>query len=531
MVKIARRPVVLIVRDGWGHNPYPQWNHANAVHLARRPVDQRLMAEYPNVLVATSGFDVGLPEGTMGNSEVGHQNIGAGRVVDQESVKITKEIRGGAFFDNAELNAAVRHALERGSSLHLLGILSDAGVHGMLEHLYACLELCRRRGLSRVFLHAFTDGRDTAPNSGLQYIRQVEAKMKQIGVGQVATVIGRYFAMDRDNRWDRVEKAYRALVYGEGRNFASAEDAIVRYYENPTATNMSGDEFVPPSIVCGADQGSTPRATVRSGDSIIFYNYRGDRPRELTKAFVADPFTGFDRGPAGKLADLYYTTMTAYEQGLPVHVAYPKPPKMTNILGELAANLGLRQFRCAETEKFPHVTFFFNDYREAPFPGEDRFMSPSPKDVTTYDQRPEMAAYGIAEEVARRVTSNMYDLIVVNFANGDMVGHTGVLEAAVKAVEHVDICTGQILRAVQNAGGVALIGADHGNCEQMIDPTTGCPHTAHTTYDVPFIVVDDRMRNKKLREGGRLADVAPTLLHLAGISVPAEMTGRSLIPE
>jgi 2,3-bisphosphoglycerate-independent phosphoglycerate mutase len=529
MTKIVKRPVVLIVRDGWGHNPDPRWDHANAVKLARKPVDDRLVADYPGVLVATSGFDVGLPEGTMGNSEVGHQNIGAGRIVDQESVKITKEIRGGEFFDNAELNAAVRHALERGTNLHLFGIVSDAGVHGMLEHLYGCLELCRRRGLSRVFLHAFTDGRDTSPNSGLGYVRAAEAKMKQLGVGQIATVVGRYYAMDRDNRWDRVEKAYRAMVYGDGRKFRTAEEAIARYYEQPTASNMSGDEFIVPCVITAPD-GSTPLATVRGGDSVIFYNYRGDRPRELTKAFVADGFAGFERGPAGKL-ELYYVTMTAYEQGLPVHVAYPKPPKMTNILGEYAAGLGLKQFRCAETEKFPHVTFFFNDYREAPFPGEDRFMAPSPKDVSTYDQRPEMAAYQIADEVVRRVSSNLYDLVVVNFANGDMVGHTGALEAAVKAVEHVDICTGKILQAVQTAGGVALVGADHGNCEQMIDPETGGPHTAHTTYDVPFIVVDDRMRGKKLAGNGRLADVAPTLLHMAGLERPAEMTGRSLIPE
>jgi 2,3-bisphosphoglycerate-independent phosphoglycerate mutase len=358
-------------------------------------------------------------------------------------------------------------------------------------------------------------------------VRQIEAKMKELGVGKVATVTGRYYAMDRDNRWPRVERAYRAITAADGARFDSAERAIAHYYENPTEPNMRGDEFVTPSVICDDDR---PRATVRNGDSIIFYNYRGDRPRELTKAFVADGFAGFDRGPAGKL-DLYYVTMTAYEQGLPVHVAYVKPPKMTNTLGELAANLGLKQFRCAETEKFPHVTFFFNDYREAPFPGEDRFMAPSPKDVSTYDQRPEMAAYPIADEVARRVASNAYDLVVVNFANGDMVGHTGVLDAAVKAVEHVDVCTGKILQAVQSAGGVALVGADHGNCEQMIDPETGGPHTAHTTYDVPFIVVDDRMRGKKLQENGRLADIAPTLLHMAGIARPDEMTGRSLIPE
>src|SRR4051812_10126574 len=351
-----KRPLVLIVRDGWGKNPYPQWNHANAVYLARHPVADQLMSEYPTTLIHTSGFDVGLPEGTMGNSEVGHQNIGAGRIVDQESVRITKDIRSGAFYDNVELNAAVTNALKNQSNLHLFGIVSDAGVHGLLEHLFGCLELCRRRGLSRVFLHAFTDGRDTSPNSGLGYIRQIEAQMKQLGVGQVATVSGRYYAMDRDNRWPRVEKAYRAIVFADGARFDSAERAIAHYYDHPTEPNMRGDEFVTPSVI--TDDAGRPRATVRNGDSIIFYNYRGDRPRELTKAFVTPTFVDFDRGP--KL-DVFFATLTAYEQGLPVHVAYPKPPKMINTLGEYASNLGLRQFRCAETEKFPHVTFFFND--------------------------------------------------------------------------------------------------------------------------------------------------------------------------
>jgi 2,3-bisphosphoglycerate-independent phosphoglycerate mutase len=514
----------LIIRDGWGKNPYPQWNHANAVYLAKHPVADRLMAEYPNVLVHTSGFEVGLPEGTMGNSEVGHQNIGAGRIVDQESVRITKQIRDGEFYDNVELNAAVSNALEKQSNLHLFGIVSDAGVHGLLEHLYGCLELCRRRGLNRVFLHAFTDGRDTSPNSGINYIRQVEAKMRELGVGKIASVIGRYYAMDRDNRWPRVEKAYRALALGDGAKFRSAEEAVTSYYARPTEPNMSGDEFVTPSVIC--DDGATPRAIVRDGDSVIFYNYRGDRPREITKAFMLDSFTGFDRGEVRKL---FFCTMTAYEQGLPVHVAYPKPPKMKNILGELITNKGLRQFRCAETEKFPHVTFFFNDYREAPFPGEERQIVPSPQ-VSTYDQKPEMSAYGVCDEMVKRIDANLFDLLVVNFANGDMVGHTGVLDAAVQAVQHVDICVGRILEAVQRQNGVAIVTADHGNCEQMIDPATGGPHTAHTTYDVELIVVDDRFKGKKLNEGGRLADVAPTILQMMEMEQPAEMNGRSLIP-
>jgi 2,3-bisphosphoglycerate-independent phosphoglycerate mutase len=532
-----KRPLVLIIRDGWGKNPYPQWNHANAVYLAGHPVADKLLAEYPNVLIHTSGFDVGLPEGTMGNSEVGHQNIGAGRVVDQESVRITKQIRSGEFFDNPTLDETVQNALQKGTNLHLMGLVSDAGVHALLEHLYACLELCKRRGLTRVFLHAFTDGRDTPPNSGLGYIRQIEAKMREIGVGRIATVSGRYWAMDRDNRWPRVEKAFDAIVLGEGPRFESAEAAVTYYYERPSAPNMTGDEFIIPSVIGDRAPGTdpatgratdvlVPRAVVKNGDSIIFYNYRGDRPRELTKAFVLNEFSGFDRGP--KL-DVFYTTMTAYEQGLPVHVAYPKPPKMTNILGELLCNVSLRQFRCAETEKFPHVTFFFNDYREPPFPGEDRQIIPSPQ-VSTYDLKPEMSAYGVCDEMVKRIDSGVYDMLVVNFANGDMVGHTGKLEAAVKAVEHVDICCGQILEAVGRQNGVAIVTADHGNCEQMIDPATGGPHTAHTTYDVELIVVDDRMKGKTLQENGRLADVAPTALHMMGINKPPEMTGRSLIP-
>jgi 2,3-bisphosphoglycerate-independent phosphoglycerate mutase len=520
----ANRPCVIIVRDGWGKNPFPEWNKANAVNLAKHPIADKIMRDYPVTLIHTSGFDVGLPEGTMGNSEVGHQNIGAGRIVDQESVAITKQIRNGAFFDNATLNEAVDRSLKSHGSVHLFGIVSDAGVHGLLEHLFACLELCKRKGQKKVFLHAFTDGRDTPPNSGLDYIRKIEKKMAEIGVGQVATVTGRYWAMDRDNRWNRVEKAYKAITAGIGEKYPTAEAAIQHYYDHPTEPNMSGDEFVAPSVIC--KDGQTPIAKVQNGDSIIFYNYRGDRPRELTKAFVLPDFKGFDRGPQ---LDVFYCTMTAYEQGLPVHVAYPKPPKMINILGEYLSNLGLKQFRCAETEKFPHVTFFFNDYREEPFPGEDRQIIPSPKDVTTYDQKPEMSAYGVCDEVVRRIDSGKYDQIVVNFANGDMVGHTGVLPAAIKAVEVVDECVGRILSALEKVGGSAIVTADHGNCEQMIDPTTGGPHTAHTTYDVELIVVADQAKGKKLNSGGRLADIAPTVLKLMGLPQPKEMTGKSLL--
>jgi 2,3-bisphosphoglycerate-independent phosphoglycerate mutase len=515
--------MVIVIRDGWGKNPDPKWNNANAIFLAKHPVADRLMSEYPSTLIHTSGFDVGLPEGTMGNSEVGHQNIGAGRVVNQESVAITKAIRNGEFFSNPVLTAAVDNAMANKGAVHLFGIVSDAGVHGLLDHLYGCLELCRRKGMTRVFLHAFTDGRDTPPNSGLGYLKQIEAKMAELGVGHVASVNGRYWAMDRDNRWSRVEKAYRAIVLGEGKKYRSAAEAIQNYYDHPTEPNMSGDEFVTPSVIC--NDGVTPRATVKDGDSVIFYNYRGDRPRELTQAFVLPDFKGFDRGRQLKL---YYCTMTAYEEGLPVHVAYPKPAKMVNILGEYISKLGLRQFRCAETEKFPHVTFFFNGGRDEPFTGEDRQIIPSDKEVSTYDQKPEMSAAGICDETVRRINSGKYDLVVVNFANGDMVGHTGVLSAAIKAVEVVDECVGKVIEATHKMGGAALVLADHGNCEQMIDPTTGGPHTAHTTYDVEIIAVDDRFKGVKLREGGRLADVAPTALKMMGLPQPPEMTGESL---
>jgi 2,3-bisphosphoglycerate-independent phosphoglycerate mutase len=525
MAVAVKRPVVLIIRDGWGKNPYPQWNSANAVFLAHHPVADKLLAEYPNTLIQTSGFEVGLPQGTMGNSEVGHQNIGAGRIVDQESVRISKQILDGDFYDNVELNAVVSHALENRTNLHIFGIVSDAGVHGLLDHLYGCLELCRRRGLARVYLHAFTDGRDSPPIYGLKYIAALEQKMKELGIGQVATVSGRYYAMDRDNRWPRVEKAYRAMVFADGPHFESAQAAVQSYYDHPTEPNMTGDEFVTPSVVVGAD--GKPLATIKSGDAVLFYNYRGDRPRELTKAFTLSDFDGFDRGPR---LDLHFTTMTAYEQGLPVHVAYPKAPKMTNILGEFTSNLGLRQFRCAETEKAPHVTFFFNDYRKDPFPGEEQVTIPSAK-VSTYDQLPEMSAYAVCDEVVKRIDAGTHDLLVVNFANGDMVGHTGVLAAAVKAVEHVDICCGKILAALARTGGSAIVTADHGNCEQMIDPETGGPHTAHTTYPVELIVMDERFRGRKLRDGGRLADVAPTLIRMMDLAPPPEMTGKSLIVE
>ena len=518
----TKRPFVLIIRDGWGRNPYPEWNHANAVHLAKTPVADRLLAEYPNVLIHTSGEHVGLPDGTMGNSEVGHQNLGAGRIVNQESVRITKAIRERTFFSNEQLLAAVRHAKSKGTKLHLLGIASDVGVHGVLAHCYACVELAAREGLDRVFVHAFTDGRDSPPTVGQRYLTELEGRLAQIGVGQLASVVGRYYAMDRDHRWDRVAQAYNLLTRGQGRTAPSGPEAAKHYYANPTDDSHTGDEFIVPTVV--TDDGQ-PRGLVESGDAVIFFNYRGDRPREIINAFQQDDFDGFDRGDK---RDIYFVTMTEYQKGLPVHVAFPKTGKLANVVGELIANRGLRQFRCAETEKYPHVTFFFNDYREAPFDGEDRQIIPSPK-VATYDLQPEMSAAEVTAEMERRIASEQYDMFILNFANGDMVGHTGKLDAAVKACQVVDESVGLVLGALQKRGGIAIVTADHGNAEQMIDPNGGGPHTAHTTYDVELVVVDPRLKGKPLREGGRLADVLPTGLEMMGLDPPDDMQGRSLL--
>lgn len=535
MTKVEKRPVVVIIRDGWGENPFPEWNHVNAVHLGRTPVSDRLEKEYPRTLIHTSGEEVGLLHGVMGNSEVGHQNIGAGRIVDQELLRLTKMARNGELKKNEVIVRALQHAKENGTRVHLMGLASEAGVHSSLVHLYALLEAAKEQGVAadRVFVHNFTDGRDSSPTSGIEFCKQIEEKIKEIGVGRVASVIGRYYAMDRDNRWDRVEKAYRLLVHGEGQKYPNAIAAYQHYYENPTEASRQGDEFIEASVV--VDGSGEPIGTIGDGDTVIFYNFRGDRPREITKAFCYDEFpykdsTGKLEGFARpKKLDLQFVTLTQYEKGLPVQVAVPKPPKMVNILGQYISQSGLKQFRCAETEKFPHVTFFFNDYREEPFDGEDRQIIPSPRDVTTYDQKPEMSAYEVTEEMLRRIQSDQYDLMILNYANGDMVGHTGSLDAAIKAVEAVDECVGKVVDAVLAKGGALIVTADHGNCEQMIDPETGKAHTAHTTYDVPLIVVDDRFKGRQLRSGGRLADIAPTALHLLGLEKPAQMTGRSLL--
>ena len=562
-------PLVLVIRDGWGENPHPGHAAYNAVKLARTPVADLLDRDWPRTLIRTSGEDVGLPALTMGNSEVGHQNIGAGRIVDQELMRITRAIRSGEFFSNPALNGAFDHALRTGGNVHLLGLVSDGKVHSDIEHLLALIELARRRRFpsDRLFIHAITDGRDTGPNTGLEFIRRVESTLASSRMGRIATVIGRYYAMDRDHRWERTAWAYACLTGGDmnelrpavGSNAAAvawraniptapgAVAAVQQYYDHPADDSLRGDEFIPPTRIELARQSSAPgmerAARISPGDAVIFFNFRGDRPRQIAKTFVLDDQAwsivkggGFDRGP--RLDNLYFCTMSGYEEGLPVTaIAFGKPPRMNNILGEIIANAGFHQFRCAETEKFAHVTFFFNDYREQPFPGEIRELIPSPRDVSTYDQKPEMSAFGVRDAVLRQLASiECPPLVVVNFANGDMVGHTGKLDAAIRAVEVVDACVGSIVDATlarrlgpSGGGGSLIITADHGNAEQMWDPVTNAPHTAHTTYDVPLYVVGESWRGRSLRSGGRLADIAPTALEMMGIPQPPEMTGRSLL--
>ncbi|HVT80559.1 MAG TPA: 2,3-bisphosphoglycerate-independent phosphoglycerate mutase [Phycisphaerae bacterium] len=540
--KMAKRPFVLIVRDGWGKNPHPEMDSYNAVKQAKHPVDDRLMAEYPNVLIKTSGEDVGLPAGVMGNSEVGHQNIGAGRIVDQETMRITNRIRDGIFFRNETLIAAFANAKKHNSTVHILGLCSDGRVHSDQEHAYALLEMARRQNFpsDRVLIHAITDGRDTAPTGASRFLPALEAKCKEIGIGRIATVIGRFYAMDRDNRWERVQTAYDLLTQNKGEKYPTASDALEHYYRNASDASRGGDEFVMPSVI-GAG------GTIKDHDTVIFFNYRGDRPREITKAFVYDdaafakePNGGFTR--ATRPTNLFFATMAGYEDGLPVHVIFDKPAKMADILGETIARAGLTQMRSAETEKFPHVTFFFDDYREprkvdkttmdgiGAFEGEEIRGAHSRKDIKTYDLAPEMSAETLTVRILEAIAADKHDVYIINYANGDMVGHTGSLPAAVKAVEKVDECVGRVAEAALKKGGALIITADHGNCEQMWDPINNCPHTAHTTYDVPLIVVDDRFKGAKLRAGGRLADIAPTALKIIGLPQPKEMTGQSLLP-
>jgi 2,3-bisphosphoglycerate-independent phosphoglycerate mutase len=458
---------------------------------------------------------VGLPEGQMGNSEVGHLNIGAGRVVYQELTRITKDITDGGFFKKQEFLDAIDNAKKNGTKLHAYGLTSDGGVHSHLDHLYALLKLAKMQGLDNVYIHCFMDGRDVPPDSGKGYIEQLEAKIKEIGIGEIATVMGRYYAMDRDNRFERVEKAYAAMVRGEGVTAASAAEAMQQSYDKGEM-----DEFVMPTVVV---KNGKPVAKIEAGDSVVFYNFRPDRAREITRTLTQEDFSGFPR----ELFPLYYVCMTQYDQTFKgVHIAY-KPVSLSNTLGEYLAKNGKKQFRIAETEKYAHVTFFFNGGVEKPSDGEDRFLIPSPK-VATYDLKPEMSACEVAEEAVKHIESGEYDVMILNFANPDMVGHTGVDEAAVKAVTTVDNCVAKVIGAIQKMGGEAIITADHGNSEKMLDENGG-PFTAHTTNPVPVILVSERFKHAKLRSGGILADLAPTLLELIGLPVPEEMTGSTLI--
>lgn len=501
-----KKPLILMILDGFGIAP----EYGNAIMAAKKPNLDRLFRENPLTQIGASGLNVGLPNGQMGNSEVGHTNIGAGRIVYQELTRITKEIEDGDFYKNPALIKAVAAAKAKGTALHLIGLLSDGGVHSHNGHLYALLELAKQNGLSKVYVHALLDGRDVPPSSGKGFVEDCLAKMQEIGVGEIATVAGRYYAMDRDNRWERVSKAYNAMVLGEGMQNPDPVAAVAKSYEDGVT-----DEFVVP-VVCG------PEGQISADDSVIFFNFRPDRARELTRAFVDPDFTGFER--AKGFFPLTYVCMTQYDATMPnVDVAF-HPQSLKNTLGEYLSNLGMTQLRIAETEKYAHVTFFFNGGVETVYPGEDRVLIHSPK-VATYDLQPEMSAYAVTDALVEKIDSGMYDVIILNYANCDMVGHTGIFDAAKAAVEAVDICVGRVIDAIERMHGTAIITADHGNAEKMYEED-GSPFTAHTTNPVPFCVVGYPC---KLRENGKLADIAPTMLKILGLPQPAEMTGESII--
>ena len=511
---MSKRPVVLMVLDGYGLNDRTE---GNAIAMANTPVMDKLMAECPFVKGAASGLAVGLPDGQMGNSEVGHMNIGAGRIIYQDLTRITKAIEDGEFFENKALLQAMENCKKNDSDLHLWGLLSDGGVHSHITHLYGLLEMAKKQGLSKVYVHAFLDGRDTPPASGKDYVAQLQAKMDEIGVGKIASLSGRYYAMDRDNNWDRVQKAYDSLTKGEGVKATDAVKAMEESYANDVT-----DEFVLPTVITAED--GTPLSVVKDGDSVIFFNFRPDRAREMTRAFCDDKFTGFDR-------DFLKTTFVCfkdYDETIPNKIIAFEKEAIANTLGEYLAKCGKKQLRLAETEKYAHVTFFFNGGVEEPNVDEFRLLVNSPKDVATYDLKPEMSAPEVGMDLVESIKSDKYDVIIINFANPDMVGHTGVIPAAVKAVEKVDELVGKAVDAVKEVDGALFICADHGNAEKMIDYETGEPHTAHTTNPVPFILVNADP-SYKLREGGCLADIAPTLLELMGLEQPKEMTGKSLI--
>ena len=501
-----KKPVILIIMDGYGIAPA----QGNAIEAAKKPNLDKLFSENPFTTIGASGMDVGLPDGQMGNSEVGHTNMGAGRIVYQELTRITKSISDGEFFSNEALVEAVENCKKNGSALHLMGLLSNGGVHSHNTHLYGLLELAKKNGLEKVYIHAFLDGRDVPPSSAKDFAAELVEKTKEIGVGKVATLSGRYYAMDRDNNWDRVEKAYSAMVYGEGVEACCAVKALEDSYANEVT-----DEFVIPTVI-------DKEGTVKANDSIVFFNFRPDRAREITRTFVDPDFKGFER--RNGLLPVKFVCFTQYDATMPnVSVAF-KPQSLENTLGEYISSKGLTQLRIAETEKYAHVTFFFNGGVEVTYEGMDKILVNSPK-VATYDLQPEMSAYEVTDKCVAAIESGKYDMIILNFANCDMVGHTGVFEAAVKAVEAVDECVGKVTDAVAKLGGVSILTADHGNADKMFDED-GSPFTAHTTNPVPFCVVGYPC---KLREGGKLADIAPTMLEIMGIEQPVEMNGLSMI--
>ena len=508
-----KKPLVLCILDGFGRNDS---EYGNAIKAAATPNLTKLFAENPTTYIGASGMDVGLPDGQMGNSEVGHTNIGAGRVVYQELTRITKSISDGDFFENEALVGAVGNAKENGSALHIMGLLSNGGVHSHNSHLYAILELAKRAGLEKVYIHAFLDGRDVAPTSGADFVEELESKCSEIGVGKVATVMGRYYAMDRDNRWERVEKAYAAMVYGEGNKNADPVAAVRESYEQIDSEGKNiTDEFVVPTVCL-------ENATINEKDSVIFFNFRPDRAREITRTLVDPEFSGFERKRG--FINLYYVCMTQYDASMPnVHIAF-KPQSLENTLGEYLSKEGMTQLRIAETEKYAHVTFFFNGGVETVYEGEERVLVNSPK-VATYDLKPEMSAFEVAAKACENIESGKFDVVILNFANCDMVGHTGIFDAAKAAVQAVDTCVGKVVASVVKMGGSAIITADHGNADKMYE-TDGSPFTAHTTNPVPFTVVNYPCT---LREGGRLCDIAPTMLKMLGLKQPAEMTGESII--
>jgi len=510
---MTKKLTALLILDGYGIN---KKHEGNAIYMAKTPNLDNLLAKYPNSILKTSGYDVGLPDGQMGNSEVGHTNIGAGRIVYQDLVKITKGIEDGSFFDNKAFNLAIDNAIKNNSDLHLMGLLSDGGVHSHNTHLYALIELAKKRKVNNVFIHCFFDGRDVPPDSSHRYVTELEKKLKEIGIGKIASIMGRFYAMDRDNIWDRIEIAYNAMVLGKGNTNSSAIEGVNQSYKDKIF-----DEFIVPTVITKNDK---PIATIKENDSIIFFNYRPDRAREITRAFIDENFSGFKREKG--YFNNFFVCMTPYDSKFKnVHIAFSKQ-ELKNTFGEYISNIGLSQLRIAETQKYAHVTFFFNGGVEEPYKNEDRILIDSPK-IERFDLQPEMSAYEVKDAVIDCIEKELYDVIILNFANCDMVGHTGIISAAIKAVETVDKCVGEVVAKILEVNGVTLITADHGNAEQMLDDK-GNVMTAHSTLPVPLILVSNDLKNIKLKNG-RLADLAPTMLDIMKVKQPEEMTGETLI--